>query len=251
MGEDQGEGENQEDVTMKSLMTLVVAVIIGVSMGGAFLAGLVVGRGDSEAAAAPAPSFPTPTVSRAAQQARDEPQQGSSGPSRAQPGGEVDVARIRELARKAQSGELTEAETAELSQIRDRFGSGRFSGGQSDRSGQSGDHDDGGGWTGGFGRGLRGTIQGIDGNTITVETPQGPLQVTVGSDISVRLFSVGGLGDLKTGMDITVNGQRGDDGGIQANAITVIPEGVELFGGGGRRGGAGGGGRGGGGGGGF
>ena len=227
---------------MKSLVTLVVAVIVGASVGGAFLAGLVIGRGDSEAAAAPAPApgFPTPTVSRTAQQATAESQQGSSGPSSAQPtAGTVDVARLRELALKAQSGELTEAEATELRQARQQFGGGGAAGGGGGAAGRFGGGFGGGG--GGFGGGLRGTIQGIDGNTITVETSQGPLQVTVAADISVSLFTTGGLDDLETGMNITVNGERGEDGGVQANAITVIPEGTELFGGGGggRRGGGG------------
>ena len=103
----------------------------------------------------------------------------------------------------------------EIAQARARFRSGALGGG-------------GGGGGGGRG-GLRGTVTGIEGNTITLETSQGPLQVAVAEGTEIRLFSLGTVEDLTTGTTITVAGQRGEDGSLEASAITVVPEGADGF----------------------
>ena len=83
------------------------------------------------------------------------------------------------------------------------------------------------------GAGLTGTIEGIDGSTVTVNTAQGPLQATVGTDTTIQMFTVGVLEDLLVGVRVTVTGQRGEDGTVQATRILIVPEGENsLFGGG-------------------
>ena len=53
--------------------------------------------------------------------------------------------------------------------------------------------------------------------------------MTIGTETAVRLVSQGSLEDLTTGTTVTVAGQRGEDGSLEANAITVVPEGAGGF----------------------
>ena len=112
-------------------------------------------------------------------------------------------------------------------QFQGQFGSG--SGGQ------------GFGGRGGFGGagGLSGTIEQIEGNTVTLNTSQGPLQVTVGDDTIIQRFAEAASTDLQDGIQITVFGQSGEDGTVEASFILITPEGVGGFFGGGFFGGAG------------
>ena len=84
----------------------------------------------------------------------------------------------------------------------------------------------GGGFSGG---GLTGTIEEVQGNTVTVNTPQGPLQASIGTDTVIQLFANGTLADLLVGMRVTVIGQPGADGTVQATSIVLIPEGSTGF----------------------
>ena len=101
-----------------------------------------------------------------------------------------------------------------------------------------GEFGQGAGVRGGFsGRGgLSGTIESIEGNILTINTLQGPLQTTIGEDTVIQQFAQGTLADLQTGARVTVTGERGEDGTVEASSILLIPEGTEgPFGGGGRR----------------
>ena len=77
--------------------------------------------------------------------------------------------------------------------------------------------------------GLTGTIEEIEGNTVTVNTAQGPLQATVGEETTIQMFTEGTLADLQTGLRVTVIGQRGEDGAVEATSIVVTPEGADGF----------------------
>ena len=91
---------------------------------------------------------------------------------------------------------------------------------------------------GGYGGrgGLSGTIESIEGNLLTINTLQGPLQATIGEDTVIQQFAQGTLADLQTGTQVTVTGERGEDGTFEASSILLTPEGTEgFFGGGGRR----------------
>ncbi len=95
---------------------------------------------------------------------------------------------------------------------------------------------------GGFsGRGgLTGAIEKIDGNTLTVNTPQGPLLATITTETTIQTVAEVTLADLLAGMQVTVVGAPGEDGAMVARTILVVPEGLDsIFGGGGFFGGGG------------
>jgi len=80
--------------------------------------------------------------------------------------------------------------------------------------------------------GLTGTVEKVEGNTVTVNTAQGPLQATIGADTIIQSFTEGTLADLETGTQVTVTGQRGEDGTVEARSILITPEGAVGFPGG-------------------
>ena len=110
----------------------------------------------------------------------------------------------------------------ELRQLRERIQGQRSEGGGTNFGGM--------GLGSGGGR-LTGTIDGIEGNVVTVNTSQGPLQATVGADTTIPMTVQGTLEDLKPGIQVTVIGQRGEDGTVQAVTIMIVPEGGNFFGG--------------------
>jgi len=79
------------------------------------------------------------------------------------------------------------------------------------------------------GRGVGGAIESIEGNTLTVTTPRGPVTVTTGGDTTVRKIVDGSLEDLEQGAQIRVTGQRDEEGIVKATSITLIPEGAQEF----------------------
>ena len=87
---------------------------------------------------------------------------------------------------------------------------------------------------------VAGTIASVGGGTLVINTAEGPVEVVLADDTPVlitRSFA-DAAGDLPQGTEITVVGQRTDDGGLQAIAVTTGAPGPP-------RGGAGRGGRGG------
>ncbi len=122
---------------------------------------------------------------------------------------------------------LSEGEISEeqLEQIRQRFQDARLGDGGAGF---------GGGGAGFEGRGgLSGTIEGIEGDTVTVITSQGPQRATVGEDTVIQVSAQGTLGDLSAGATVTVIGPTGENGTVEAQTIIIVPEGgAGLFGGG-------------------
>ena len=96
----------------------------------------------------------------------------------------------------------------------------------------------------GGGGGMFGVIEDITDNVVTVNSPQGPLQIVVSQDTVIRTFAQGGIEDLEMGMLVTVEGERNaETGSFDTTSIVALPEeaSAELGGGGGfRRPGAGG-----------
>ncbi len=76
------------------------------------------------------------------------------------------------------------------------------------------------------GQGTRGTIEGIEGNILTLNTPQGPVKVAVSDGTVIQKSVKGAIGELSAGMSVTVMGQRADDGTVQAEMVLVTPEGL-------------------------
>ena len=196
---------------MKGFAILLAGVLVfGLALGGAFVAGTIVGGGDEAetetAAAIPAP----PSADRA---------------------GETAASFSDQLAERIRSGELTPQDIAQLRQ--------QFAGAAGAAGGAAGGGPQGGG-LGAGGGGLQGTIEGIEGNVVTLNTNQGTIRVTVASDATVQVTKTGGIADLSTGMTVAVTGERSDDGSFTAQNVIGLPEGgFRGFGGG--RGAAGGG----------
>ena len=177
-------------MTSRSFTLLIgVVVALGVSIGGAFVGGIALGKSQEVEAAQATPEAPA-----------------LSGGFRRPDG--ADTASLDLVRQRIQSGDAT---PEELAQLRQGFRSGQGFGGQG-FSGRGG---------------LSGTIENLEGNTITVNTPQGPLQAAVEADTIIQIFAVGTLADLLEGVRVTVFGQRGEDGAVQARSILLVPEGAE------------------------
>ena len=78
----------------------------------------------------------------------------------------------------------------------------------------------------GSGSGLTGTIEKVEGNTLTVNTPRGSIRATLGQNTVIQKSSVISPNDLKPGQRVTVVGQRGQDDTVQARSIVLVSEGA-------------------------
>jgi hypothetical protein len=76
---------------------------------------------------------------------------------------------------------------------------------------------------------LTGTIEKVEGATATINTPQGLVQVALGADTTVQRLTSGAVGDLKVGAQVTVFGQRSEDGTVVARTVLLVPEGDGGF----------------------
>ena len=86
--------------------------------------------------------------------------------------------------------------------------------------------------------GAAGTVQGLEGDVLTVTSPRGDLAVMLSE--STRVFQVSETGRESLAAETTVRvvGSRNPEGGIAAQSVVIVPEGVEnLFGSGGGPGG--------------
>ena len=82
--------------------------------------------------------------------------------------------------------------------------------------------------------GTAGTVQGLEGDVLTVTSPRGELAVMLSDDTRVFQVSETGRESLAAEARIRVVGSRNPEGGIAAQSVLIVPEGVDnLFGGGG------------------
>jgi hypothetical protein len=71
-----------------------------------------------------------------------------------------------------------------------------------------------------------GTVESIDGDTITVKTPDGDtVEVSAGDSTDVTITTDGSVSDLHEGDSVVVSGDTADDGSIDADSIR---EGIGL-----------------------
>ena len=186
-------------MTKSFVVLMVIFVVIGASIGGAFAGGVAVGKKQQDEA--PTGSFAAlgdgPNFAAASQQAA---------PSQLPQGVPANVA-------------------------------------DSPALGQGGP----GGLFPGAGGGMFGIIEDITDNVVTVNSPQGPLQIVVNEDTEIQTFAEGSIEDLEMGMLVTIEGEiNAETGSFDSTSIVALPgdAGAQLGGGGGfRRGGAGAGGR--------
>ncbi|MFE3175605.1 DUF5666 domain-containing protein [Amycolatopsis sp. NPDC059090] len=74
------------------------------------------------------------------------------------------------------------------------------------------------------GRGTVGTVEKIDGSTVTLKTVQGSeVTVSTSDSTTVGVTQPGKLSDLKPGQTVTVQGRTGSDGSVTAQAIVAQP----------------------------
>ena len=197
------------------VLLLVTVLVLGAGLGGAFAGGLALGKSQDDEGI---PSTVVPSASSVApgdQEAAGQPDQ-------------IDQPDLSDLRQRFQSGEITQEELAEL---REQFQgqAGGFGGGQG-FGGAGGQRFGGAGGQGfGGGGGLVGTVESLDGNMLTVNTPQGPLLAALGEETLIQMFAEGSLSDLSVGTRVTVTGQRGEDGSVEAVSILIIPEGAGGF----------------------
>jgi hypothetical protein len=81
------------------------------------------------------------------------------------------------------------------------------------------------GQAGAAGRGnlLAGVIEKVEGNTLTIRTPQGTSTVNLAADTEIRQTVPAQTADLKPGQTVTVTGTTGADGSMQARTVTITP----------------------------
>ncbi len=175
------------------LVLIAIAILLGASLGGAFAAGVAVGRSQDNDQPANETSTDIPAFTP------------PSAPAFAPPGAQ---------------GDLQEITPQQLEQFRQQIGQ---------QFGEGGGFPFGGGELGA--RALTGDIESIDGNVITVNTPQGPLQATLSEDTGIQVFSQGTPQDLEIGQQVIIGGERNEEGVMEATDVLVTPEG-DLFGGG-------------------
>jgi hypothetical protein len=81
----------------------------------------------------------------------------------------------------------------------------------------------------GFGKGTGGEVTAIDGSSLTVQTrDDATVTVTTTNSTTVMLAetrSEGSLGDIQVGDKIGVQGQKNDDGTVNAQNIVILPRG--------------------------
>ena len=201
----------------KLFMGIVGAVLLtAVGVGGAFAGGVAYGRGQEDTVAVvTTPDLPSPSGTQA--QFR---------------GGQNNLESFADLRSRIQSGNAT---PDELEQLRQQF-AGQGGGGSGQGGGFGGGFGGGGGNFRFGGAGFSGTIESIDGNNITVNTPQGPLQITLNSETTINNVVEVEASALTLETRITFNGQRNEAGVIEASNITITPEGFGFGGGGLQRG---------------
>ena len=177
--------------TKAVLPMVAVAVALAVVAGGAFAGGIALGKSQADDAEATA--------------AADTPPAGGTGA--------LDLDALRQ---QFQSGDF---DPDTFAQLQEQFGGGFGGGGGGRRFGGGGEGD-----------GLTGTIETIEGDTLTINTPRGPLQADVGPETTIQIFAEGTLADLEAGMRVTVISERAEDGSVIATSITVRPAGDGGFG---------------------
>lgn len=192
------------------LLIIVGVLVLGGLVGGAFVAGLVVGRGADDEEVPQVLTLPAPAGS--------EP---STTEPAAPPG---DIQSLGEVFQRIQSGEITQEEAAQLRQM---FQGGGF-GGPGGRPGA--------GLAGGGV--LAGTVESVEDGRIVINTPQGSLEVNVVPETVIQRTEVSILtaGELSEGTQVQIMGQPGETGAVDAASIFVVPEGAGAFGGFGGRG---------------
>ena len=210
--------------TKAFLVMLALVLVLGGSIGGAFAGGVALGKTQGEDSVALGLEANGGSGSQLSQGGLGLPQRNQ--PRQGIQSGDFSQQDLETLRQRFASGELSQQERDRL---REGFRSGGL--GQPDQ-GQalSQFQGDAIGATGGRGfPGRTGAIEQVEGNTLTLSTEEGTVQATIGADTAIRRFTEATLADLAIGMRITLIGQPGEDGTVQAVSIIVVPDDQEGF----------------------
>lgn len=75
--------------------------------------------------------------------------------------------------------------------------------------------------------GLTGTVASVEGNSLSLTTPQGDTLVTLNDDTALSQIAPADRAELAAGVTVRIGGRPNADGSIfQARSILIIPEGV-------------------------
>ena len=221
-------------MTKSFVAFLATFVVLGLSLGGAFVGGVAFGKSQDDAS-------PSSVVLLSGVDQQNSDSFGGQRPGRLgggfQSGGDAPQG-LDQLRERFQSGEIT---PENLAQLRQRLGSGDINPDELEHLQQQS--------SGGFGQGFQGrggmtgTIEKTEGSVVTLDTLQGPILVTIGADTVIQKTVLGTLEDLQKGVRVAalnLSGQEGQ-GEREAGLVMVLPEGADglfgggFFGGGGRR----------------
>lgn len=176
-------------MTKSFLFLIGLALVLGVGLGGAFIGGVAFGKsqGDSTANVQGVAAF------------------GAGGSQSSGFAG-----------RNQSGGGLQQGSSA--TGVTPQSGNGTNSGSSFQRGGQGSSN-------GAFGRGgLMGTVESIDGNTLTITTTQGPVKATLSEGTTITKYVEATAGDLKVGDQVRVLGDETGSDGVDATAVTIIPQ---------------------------
>ena len=84
-----------------------------------------------------------------------------------------------------------------------------------------------------LGNNTTGQITAIDGKTLTIQTAQASVKVTLGDSAKVNTYKAGGVTDLKVGDSVIVAGAAGSDGTVAATSLSQLPSELQALGAGG------------------
>ena len=138
----------------------------------------------------------------------------------------VDPAMLPSPGGGAALGAGGDMDTATLSDLRQALGSGQMPGNLGRGGGGFGLA----GAMGAMGGGVFGTVEGVEGNVVTLSTPQGELRVTLAEQTEIQGIAELEPEDLAAGRSVTVSGEPGEGGAMTATSVFVLPEGMEGMG---------------------
>lgn len=73
-------------------------------------------------------------------------------------------------------------------------------------------------------QGTAGTVEEIEGNVLTLKTFMGTtVRVLIADDAVIQKMGEGTLDDISSGAQVTVSGETGDEGAIEATNIFITP----------------------------
>ena len=169
------------------LLLLVTVAILGAALGGAFVGGVVYGRSQAAKAAMLPPELAGGFA-------------GGGGQSVGVPAGAV-------------------AGPGGVGFVAPPGAEGGFPGAGAGNGGNLG--------LGGGRGGMTGVVAEVDGNNLSLTTPQGNTLVTLTADTALSRISPADRAELTTGVTVRLVGRPNADGGIfQARSVVIIPEGT-------------------------